>query len=57
MVRIVLEANSLEPSISECDSKGGEERGLLPNCFANQLVGCVVDARDMCLRVGMGKLV
>lgn len=48
MVRIVLEANSLEPSVSECGSKGGGERGLLPNCFANQLVGCVVDARDMC---------
>lgn len=48
MVRIVLEANSLEASISKLREKGGE-RGLLPNCFADQLIGCIVDARKMCV--------
>lgn len=48
MVRIVLEANSLEASISKLREKGGE-RGLLPNCFADQLIGCIVDAREMCV--------
>lgn len=48
MVRIVLEANSLEANISKLREKGGE-RGLLPNCFADQLIGCIVDAREMCV--------